>query len=871
MHKSTKARLVKFGAVRITFGVAVCLFLLISYLNVSTASNNSHHSSQKDTTPEVSVNKGYGKLPLSFEVNRGQTEDRFRFLARGSGYSIFLTSDEALLQFRKPMTKQSDQSQRRVETAPSAIRNTEASVVRMRLLGAKAKLAATGLNELPGKANYFIGNDQKKWRTNIPTYAKVKFEGVYPGVDLIYYGDNQSQLENDFVINPGGDPRNIAIAFDGVDRLSLDVKGNLVLTRADGNLTLSKPIIYQERDGVRQIISGGYTLKSANQVAFEVGSYDLRKPLVIDPVLVYSTYLGGTGQDAGIGIAVSKHGETFLTGFTTSLNFPPNPAQKIGPGGNFDAFVLKLNAAGNQIAYSTYLGGTNDENFYGSISYGGIAVDINGNAYATGITLSNDFPTKNPFPSPKPGVGAGSPFNGGVADAFITKLDSNGALAYSSYVGGTGFDGAFSVAVDGVGQAYLTGLSGSTNHDFPVTFNAFQSQFGGGSIAADGFVTVLNRTGDLVVYSSYLGGSGNEYFTGIAVDFPGNFYLVGAGDSPNMPVTANAYQPTLKGATDIFIVKGNTFGAINYLTYLGGSDNNDAERTISHGIAVDFKGNIYATGMTSSSDFPSNNPPTSHTPSDAFVVKLDISQPPSNQLIYTTFLGGGGTDFGAGIAVDINGNAYVGGASGGTFPTTPGLPFCTDPGAFVVKLDPVGAVKYSTCLSGAGQDTGLDIALDPAGCAYVTGFSESSNYPVVNALQPLFAGGTGPVPNDAFVTKLCSGLDHFKCYDVKSQAIFLPFEVQLRDQFERQVVTVVRPVTLCNPVVKCIDGDCGGVVNPDDHLVCYETKDAQGTPNFVKQEVIVSNQFGAQQHLQAWRRTNLMCLPSLKAHDRETR
>jgi hypothetical protein len=865
MNRSTKSRLLKCG---ITLGASTCLFLLISYLTVSKALIM---NSLPETVPHVDLSGSYGKLPLSFEVNRGQTDVRIRYLARGSGYTILLSSDEAVLQFRKGLNKDSAQPPSRIETARSAVRKSQSSVLRMKLVGANRNLLATGLNELPGKANYFIGNDQKKWRTEIPTYAKVKFEGVYPGVDMIYYGDNQSQLENDFIVGPGADPRRIAIAFDGADKLTLDDKGNLVLSKADGNLTLSKPIIYQERNGTREIISGGYKLKTTNQVAFELGSYDQRRPLVIDPVLVYSTYLGGTGQDAGIGIAVSNHGDAFLTGYTTSLNFPPDPAQKIGPGGNFDAFVLKLNAAGNQIAYSTYLGGSNDEDFYGSITYGGIAVDSQGNAYATGITLSNDFPTKNPFPSPKPGVGAGSPFNGGVADAFVTKLNTSGTLVYSSYVGGTGFDGAFSIAVDAIGQAYITGLSGSTSNDFPVTFNAFQPVFGGGSIAADGFVTVLNRTGDLVVYSTYLGGSGNEYFTGIAVDFPGNFYVVGAGDSPNLPVTPNAYQSTLKGATDIFIAKGNTLGAINYLTYLGGSDANDAERTISHGIAVDSKGSIYATGMTSSSDFPSNDPPANHAPSDAFVIKLDISQPPSSQLIYSTFLGGGGTDFGAGIAVDINGNAYVGGASGGTFPTTAGLPSCTDPGAFVVKLGPAGKVKYSTCLSGAGQDTGLDLAVDPAGCAYVTGFSESSNYPVVNALQPVFAGGTGPVPNDAFVSKLCDGVDHFKCYDVKSEVIFIPFDVQLRDQFESQAVTVVKPVTLCNPVVKCIGGDCGQVFNPDDHLVCYETKDAQGTANFEKQEVIVSNQFGEQQHLTAWRRTNLMCIPSLKSHVRANR
>jgi hypothetical protein len=519
--------------------------------------------------------------------------------------------------------------------------------------------------------------------------------------------------------------------------------------------------------------------------------------------------------------------------------------------------VSRLNASGSALLYSCYLGGSNDEDFYGLITYGGIALDPSGNAYVTGITLSNDFPTKNSFPAPLPGRGQGGIFNGGVGDGFVSKLDTTGALIYSSYVGGAGFDGAFSIDVDPIGQAYITGLAGPDN--FPVTFNAFQPQFGGGSIAQDGFVTVLNRTGDSLVYSTYLGGSSNEVTTGIAVDFPGTFYVVGSGGSSDLPVTPNAFQQTLNGLDDIFVAKGTTFGAIDALTYLGGSSNTDLERTIGHGIAIDPKGNAYVTGITDSSDFPTANCVQCNLngPADAFVTKLN---PQLSNLVYSTYLGGISTDLGRSIAADLNGNAYVTGFGTIGFPTTPASSICENTDAIVVKLSPTGSLVYSLCLGGSAEDVAGDIALDPSGCVYVTGRTESTNFPTVNPLQ---VDSDGPL-NDAFVAKLCEGPDHFKCYDVFPNSKFEPFTVELRDQFETQVVTVVKPVTLCNPVVKCVDGDCTQILNPDNHLVCYETKDAPGSPNFERREVVVSNQFGQPRMLSVWRRANLICLPSLK-------
>src|SRR4030095_9701387 len=533
MKNSNNNRQLRSGSIRIIVSVFVCLLLLIPYRAVSRASTITKTDNGRKTAAEPNIDNVYGKLPLSFEVNRGQTDDSVKFVARGGGYTLFLTSDEAVLQLRTAKGRRGKERPRplnRLQSPQSASLNPQSTTLRMKLIGANRKASAIGLNELPGKANYYIGNDPKKWRTAIPTYSRVKFDRVYPGVDLIYYGNSQGQLENDFVINPGADPRSIVLAFVGADKLTLDDNGNLILRKVDGDVRLSKPIIYQERDGVRRAVSGSYALRGSNQVTFEVGAYDIKRPLIIDPVLSYSTYLGGTGQDNGLGIAVNAHGDAFVTGVTLSLNFPTVPPNnKFGPGGSFDAFVSRLNASGSALLYSCYLGGSNDEDFYGLITYGGIALDPSGNAYVTGIPLSNDFPTKNPFPAPLPGRGQGGIFNGGVGDGFVSKLDTTGALVYSSYLGGAGFDGAFSIAVDPIGQAFITGLAGPAN--FPVTPNAFQPQFGGGSIAQDGFVTVLNRTGDSLVYSTYLGGSTNEVTTGIAVDFPGTFYVVGSGGS----------------------------------------------------------------------------------------------------------------------------------------------------------------------------------------------------------------------------------------------------------------------------------------------------------------------------------------------------
>ena len=817
----------------------------------------------------VNVKEEYGKLPLSFEVNQGQTDSDVKFLARGSGYSLFLTDNKAVLHLRNK---------------PAGEGDAESTVLQMKLEGATANAAVKGVDELPGKINYFIGNDPNRWRTDTPTFAKVKYEAIYPGVDLVYYGTQGRQLEYDFIVSPGTDPRQIKLSFTGATKLELDHQGDVVLQGLGREMRMHKPVIYQEKDGARIEIAGAYTLSDEQQIGFDIASYDKGLPLVIDPILTYSTFLGGGGEDTGIEIAVSSHGNAFVTGLTTSLDFPTKPNnKKFGPGGGSDAFVTKFNAEGNQLIYSAYLGGSSNENYYDDlelpgVTYGGITIDSIGNAYVTGSTRSTDFPTT---------PGAYQETLTGLSDTFVTKLNVTGnVLVYSTLLKQNGVnaaDGGQSIAVDAFGRAYVTG------HDYSggLPVNGFAAHAAG----CDGYVAKLNSAGTGLLYATYFGGDSCNLGWGIALDGNQNAFVMGETSSTNFPTTPGAFDTTCGTdglcsnhlQSDFFVTKVDTkltgLGSLKYSTYLGGSGE---ERVSYNGsIAADIAGElIYVTGLTTSTDpvdFPIKkaSQPLPGGGADAFITKFDISLPlkvGTDQIVYSTFLGGPGTETGTGIAADISGNAYISGASGGTFPSTEGLPGCIDPGVFVAKLGPEGEKKFATCISGLGQDTGLDIAIDPAGCAYVTGFTESSNYPTVKPFQPLFAGGTGATPSDGFVTKLCSGLDHFKCYDVRPEEGFLPFTVTLTDQFEEERVLVMRPLTLCNPVAKCVDDnnpstplDCSQVVNPDDHMVCYETRDDSGN-HFEKREVIVSNQFGQQQRLTVLRRTNLLCLPSLKAH-----
>jgi Beta-propeller repeat len=359
------------------------------------------------TAPEPSsamkaeIESDYGKLPLSFEANQGQTDPQVKFLARGRGYALFLTPTEAVLSLAKP------QAQARTESSATSSPEASGTVLAMQLSGANLEPQVTGKDALPGRVNYLRGKDPAHWHKQIPTYAKVAYEGIYPGVDLVYYG-NQGQLEYDFVVAPGADPGVLKLVFRGAERIAINAAGELVLSTASGDIRMHAPVIYQETAGVRTTVAGGYVLEEPQQVSFAVAAYDTSRPLVIDPVLVYSTYLGGSGGDEGRGIAVDNRGNAYVTGSTDSTNFPTVNAVQPALGGNSDAFVAKLTGNGSQLLYSTYLGGT-----AGDIGLG-IAVDDRGNAYVAGLTRSTNFPTVN----------AAQPAFGGDSDAFVAKLGS---------------------------------------------------------------------------------------------------------------------------------------------------------------------------------------------------------------------------------------------------------------------------------------------------------------------------------------------------------------------------------------------------------------------------------------------------------------
>ncbi|MGH2360435.1 MAG: SBBP repeat-containing protein [bacterium] len=671
----------------------------------------------------------YGNLPLIFEENRGQTDPQVKFLSRGPGYILFLTSTDAVLVLKNRQTALS--GQRSAEGEPNtAGEPPDPAVLRMKLVGANPAPQVLGLDELTGRSHYFIGNDSSKWSTNIPRYAKVRYQQVYPGIDLVFYG-NLRQLEYDLIVAPGADSQAITLAFEGADKLDIDEQGNLLLHVPGGTVIQRKPVVYQEVDGGRQILSGHYVLKGPHSVGFSIPAYDPDTPLIIDPVLSYSTYLGGSGSDEAFAIAIDAAGNAYVTGSTASLNFPVSMGvlQSALSGFN-DAFITKINAAGSGIEYSTYLGGSLDDQGRD------IAVDGNGNAYVTGFTSSTNFPTVSPLQAT----------NGGAYDAFVAKIDPTGSgLVYSTYLGGSGYETFFSgggIAVDAMGNAFVTGSTASA--DFP-TANALQAALRG---ARDAFVVKLNATGSAFVYSTYLGGSDDDQARSIAVDAIGSTYVTGTTFSADFP-TATALQAVFGGARDAFVVKLNATGsAFVYSTYLGGSATDEG-----HDIAVDASGNVYVTGSTQSSNFPTASALQFSFAGffDAFVTKLNTT---GSSLVYSTYLGGGGDDRGQGITVDTAENVYVTGFTGSdNFPTanpfqaTHGL---GGPDAFLAKLNAAGsALVYSTYLGGNGNDEGRGITVDGAGNVYVTGKTGSADFPTTGPLQAVKDSGT-----DAFVAKV---------------------------------------------------------------------------------------------------------------------
>jgi hypothetical protein len=672
-----------------------------------------------DDSAHRRIRQALFSLPLRFEENTGHFDAQVKYLARGPGYTVFLTATEAVLAAR-------------------------GNVVRVHLCDANGESAFAGENEVSAPTNYFIGSDASKW-ISVTNYERVRCRSPYPGIDLVYHG-NQRQLEYDFSLAPHASPKQIALRYDGVRALRIDKDGSLVLKLKNaGELRQDKPVAYQNINGERREVACRFAMKGNTRVGFAIGEYDVSQPLVIDPtILSYSTYLGGNITENGRGIAVDAAGNAYIAGSTTSTDFPVLNQYQTDQS-NTDVFVTKINTNASGVAslvYSTYLGGSALEDA------NGLAVDSAGHVFLVGYTDSMDFPLLNQYQGDQP-----------ARDAFVTKLDTNtsgvASLLYSTYVGGNANDVGQAIAVGAQGNLIITGATTST--DFPI-LNQYQSD----QPQNDVFVTKLNPNASgaaSLLYSTYLGGSSVETGFGVAVDTMGMAYVTGVTSSTDFP-TLNPYQ-TDQGGDDVFVTKINSLlsgpASLVYSTYLGGggADNGQA-------IAVDSSGQAYVTGKTGSANFPTLNEYQTNQPlDDAFVTKLNSS---GNALLYSTYLGGGGDDGANGIAIDSIGRAYVtGDTDSGNFPTNNGLlPDQPNTDAFVTKINTnssgAASLSFSTYLGGNGIDHGYAIAVDIVRDIYVTGQTASSDFPKLNEYQTALAGTA-----DAFLTRYSGGPSNETC------------------------------------------------------------------------------------------------------------
>ncbi len=676
---------------------------------------------------QAAVLEAYGQLPIAFEENRGQTDSRVRYFAHSGENALFLTSSAIVLRLA-------------------------GAAVYLRLRGANPQARVEGLDPLPGVTNYFLGSDPARWRTGAPNYARVRYHDVYPGIDLVFYGD-AGRLEYDFVVTPDGaaDPRVIELEIAGVDRLRLADDGDLVLETAAGEICQHRPRVYQEFEGVRRELAGRYRLQEGRRFRFEVGEYDRTRPLIIDPVLSYNTRIGprpftsGTqlaGFERGVaGIAVDAAGNAYLVGSTTTADFPITPGAFQTAFGKLlrdTVYVAKLNPAGTALLYSTFLGGSGDD--VGA----GIAIDGAGNAYVTGYTESSNFPV----------TAGASQTNFPVFSrtGFVAKLNPSGSgLVYSTFLGGSLATMSRGIAVDAAGDAYVTGTTGSA--DFPTTPGAFRSvvpsTFSANPAA---FVTKINPAGSGLVYSTYLGPArADVYFlpalapNAIAVDSAGNAYVGGTTAFRDFPVTDGAMRSTDQTGLNGFVTKLNAAGSdLVYSALIGGSALDGVSS-----IAVDAAGSAYVVGFTDSPDFPTtpgsfqpNSTPEIPVPFPlglrlyprygfAMKLKADGTAP-----IYSTYLGGAGNIVVSSVAIDAAGHAFIAGSTDApNFTTTPDAlqPCIGDEfsfaNAFLLELDPAGSKPlYSTYLGGNVRDDGAAVALDRAGNVYLAGRSDSSNF-----------------------------------------------------------------------------------------------------------------------------------------------
>ncbi len=681
--------------------------------------------------PQLAV-QSMNLMPLTFTKNNGQWDSRVLYRSNAGGAAMWFTKEGVTYQFLRGLHRSGaptefDSPQSQQDQIPDSV---EQLVLRASFVGSNPNPEIVGEGLLEYKCNYFIGNDPAQWRTDVSNYGAIVVKNIYDGIDVRYHSDGGGKMMYDFVLAPGADPTKIKVAYDGVDEMSIDHNGRVFLKTMWGDL-----IATIESLASRQNFSSAvFTQLSNETIGFEDAGLQQQQQTTLSLGLVFSSYLRGIGGfDYGDGVAVDAANNVYVAGSTGSANFPTqSPYQATSAGGYFDAFITKLSSSGGSLIYSTYLGGSDMDLAFE------IAIDGSGNAYVTGETMSSNFPTMNPFQT-----------NQDTSDVFVTKLGISGnTLIYSTYLGGSGRDAGYSIAVDGSDCAYVTGETISSNFPTQSPFQTAQGNY-------DAFVTKLSSAGNDLVYSTNLGKGDYDGGTGIAVDAGGNTYVTGYTHSSNFP-TLNPFQ-TYQGGYDAFVTKLSSFGnTLIYSTYLGGSSDD-----WSYAIGIDATGSTYVTGETFSSSFPIHNSyqATWGPWLTAFVTKLNSS---GSSLSYSTFLGGGGSpDGGHGIAVDNRGNAYVTGVTHSPgFPTQ--NPYQTWQGlgdAFVTMLTGSGGdLIYSTFLGGSDSDRGEGIAVDGSGNIYVTGQTYSPNFPTQDPYQT-YQGPTGFT--DAFVTKLtgCGGPD----------------------------------------------------------------------------------------------------------------
>ena len=673
-----------------------------------------------------------GGARINFEANAGQVEARFPFVARGGDVSFFFSDGgEVSLDMRE-------------------------GVVKASLAGANARAAAEAEEPLSGRFNYLLGNDPSQWVRDVPTFGRIRYRAVYPGIDLVYYGSG-GRLEHDFVVAPGADPRRIRMRLSGVNSMEVDSQGDAVLRVGTRSIAWKKPLLYQSVAGLRRRVEGRYRVESRSELGFEVGVYDPLRPLIIDPVVVYSTYIGRGGNETASRLAVDNNGNVYLTGVSTDNSYPTTPGSSAltPPLARGNIVVTKLNADATELVYSTIFGGA-------GIDLGlGIAVDSQGAAYITGATTSDDFPTtagvlQRTYGKPV-GEFANTP---ALGDCFITRLNSAGnAISFSTYLGGSGLEACSSIVLDATGNIYVTG--GTSSPNFPVSEGAFQRSFRGGRGTypvlknADAFVAKLNNNATKLIYGTYIGGNGEEAGTSIAVDADGNAYVAGATNSSfGFPLTTTAPQTRYSGSGgnngvglgDAFVVKLDATGSnLLYGTLLGGTRDD-----VAFGIAVDSAGAAYITGSTLSDDFPitavarqgsyrGQTFAANFYAGDAFVAKLN---PAGTAWEYSTYLGGTSDDRGTGILVAADGSAWVLGHTlsndyGVTEDATQRRYAGDRQGEFYASGDVFlthlakngGSLLFSTYLGGQGNDWAMGLAADARGNIYVAGGTSSLDFP----------------------------------------------------------------------------------------------------------------------------------------------